>query len=158
MTDEKSNKALLDRYELLKGAEQHKNALIEVRRTFDFPPRSVPLLVTWRELASPAESTDIMKFLISNIPTDKRCDFQELLHRLNTVTLQYQREHLDLERESQYNRDGQMREFQLKEELRRTKAVLVRDPATVPVFLVNTVLVGLGPMFLLGHEMSSSYS
>jgi len=39
MTDEKSNKALLDRYELLKGAEQHKNALIEVSRALDFTPR-----------------------------------------------------------------------------------------------------------------------
>ncbi len=51
-----------------------------------------------------------------------------------------------------------MREFQLKEELRRTKAVLVRDSTMVPVFLVNTVLVGLGPRPFLGHEMSSSYS
>lgn len=79
------------------------------------------------------------------------------MHRLNTVTLQYQREHLDLERESQYNRDGQMREFQLKEELRRTKAVLVCDPAMVPIFLMMTVFVGFEPGLLV-LEMSSSYS
>lgn len=36
MADDKSNKALLERFELLKGAEHHKNALIEVSRDCRF--------------------------------------------------------------------------------------------------------------------------
>ncbi|KAL9128435.1 MAG: hypothetical protein Q9217_002897, partial [Psora testacea] len=73
------NAALRHKFELLKGAEQHKNALIE-----------------------------------------------ELLRRLDQLTDDYHQEKLDHARESHFNRDVQLREIQLQDELRRFKA-LMRD-------------------------------
>ena len=72
------NTALRNRYELLKGAEQHKNALIE-----------------------------------------------ELLRRLDGLTEDFHQEKLDHARESHFNREVQLQEIQLRDELRRCKALLV---------------------------------
>ena len=73
------NTALRNRYELLKGAEQHKNALIE-----------------------------------------------ELLRRLDGLTEDFHQEKLDHARESHFNREVQLQEIQLRDELRKYKALLVR--------------------------------
>ena len=72
------NTALRQRYELLKGAEHHKNALIE-----------------------------------------------ELLRRLDELTDDFRQEKLDHARESHFNREIQLHEEQLQEELRRCKAFMV---------------------------------
>lgn len=69
---------LRQRYELLKGAEDHKNALIE-----------------------------------------------ELLRLLNELTDDFNQEKLDHARETQYNRDVQLKQMQLLEELRKYKAHMV---------------------------------
>lgn len=69
MTDEKSNKALLDRYELLKGAEQHKNALIEVSRAFDSNSGPPSRSSHGEKQFHIEDSQGIMKFLVSSIPT-----------------------------------------------------------------------------------------
>ena len=76
------NIALRNRYELLKGAEQHKNALIE-----------------------------------------------ELLRRLNELTDDFNQEKLDHARESHFNREVQLQEIQLREELRKYKSLMVRVEA-----------------------------
>lgn len=73
------NIGLRNRYELLKGAEHHKNALIE-----------------------------------------------ELLRRLDELTEDYHQEKLDHARESHFNREVQLQEIQLQEELRKYKALMVR--------------------------------
>ena len=73
------NIGLRSRYELLKGAEHHKNALIE-----------------------------------------------ELLRRLDELTEDYHQEKLDHARESHFNREVQLQEIQLQEELRKYKALTVR--------------------------------
>ncbi|CAF9934684.1 MAG: hypothetical protein ALECFALPRED_006061 [Alectoria fallacina] len=74
------NIGLRNRYELLKGAEHHKNALIE-----------------------------------------------ELLRRLDELTEDYHQEKLDHARESHFNREVQLQEIQLQEELRKYKALMARD-------------------------------
>ena len=71
--------ALRQRYELLKGAEHHKNALIE-----------------------------------------------ELLRRLDQLTDDFNQEKLDHARESHFNRDVQLQQIQLQDELRKYKALMVR--------------------------------
>ena len=76
------NIALRNRYELLKGAEQHKNALIE-----------------------------------------------ELLRRLNELTDDFNQEKLDHARESHFNREVQLQEIQLRDELRKYKSLMVRVEA-----------------------------
>ncbi len=79
-TDE--NMALRNRYELLKGAEHHKNALIE-----------------------------------------------ELLRRMDELTEDFHQEKLDHARESHFNREVQLKEIQLRDELRKYKAIMVRANA-----------------------------
>ena len=74
--------ALRQRYELLKGAEHHKNALIE-----------------------------------------------ELLRRLDQLTDDFNQEKLDHARESHFNRDVQLQQIQLQDELRKYKALMVRAVA-----------------------------
>lgn len=73
------NSGLRNRYELLKGAEHHKNALIE-----------------------------------------------ELLRRLDELTEDFHQEKLDHARESHFNREVQLQEIQLRDELRKYKALMVR--------------------------------
>ncbi|KAL8703815.1 MAG: hypothetical protein Q9201_003010 [Fulgogasparrea decipioides] len=72
---------LRERFELLKGAEYHKNELIV-----------------------------------------------ELLRRLEKLDIDYQQMALDHQRETQFNREGQLRERELREELRKLKAFMNRDP------------------------------
>ncbi|KAL9137811.1 MAG: hypothetical protein Q9175_000983 [Cornicularia normoerica] len=74
------NTALRNRYELLKGAEHHKNALIE-----------------------------------------------ELLRRLDELTEDFHQEKLDHARESHFNREVQLQEIQLRDELRKYKVLMDRD-------------------------------
>ncbi|KAF6222101.1 hypothetical protein HO133_001187 [Letharia lupina] len=74
------NIALRQRYDLLKGAEHHKNALIE-----------------------------------------------ELLRRLDELTEDFHQEKLDHARESHFNREVQLQEIQLRDELRKYKALMDRD-------------------------------
>ncbi len=50
---------------------------------------------------------------------------QELLHRLDKSNDDYKKEALDHSREKQYNRDIQIRELQLQEEIRSMKAMIV---------------------------------
>lgn len=76
------NIALRQRYDLLKGAEHHKNTLIE-----------------------------------------------ELLRRLDELTEDFHQEKLDHARESHYNRENQLQEIQLQDELRKYKALMVRANA-----------------------------
>ena len=76
------NIALRQRYELLKGAEHHKNTLIE-----------------------------------------------ELLRRLDELTDDFNQEKLDHARESHFNREVQLQEIQLRDELRKYKALMVRAVA-----------------------------
>ncbi|MCJ1265236.1 hypothetical protein MMC22_005111 [Lobaria immixta] len=71
--------ALHEQFALLRGAEQHKNALIE-----------------------------------------------ELLRRLDKVTQDFHQETLDHARESQYNREGQLRERQLNNDIRHLHSLMVR--------------------------------
>lgn len=73
---------LRQRYELLKGAEDHKNALIE-----------------------------------------------ELLRRLDGLTDDFNQEKLDHARESHFNREVQLQEIQLRDELRKYKALMVSTMA-----------------------------
>ncbi|MDI1489480.1 MAG: hypothetical protein OHK93_008759 [Ramalina farinacea] len=72
---------LRQKFELLKGAEQHKNALIE-----------------------------------------------ELLARLDELSDDYRQEKLDHARESHFNREVQKSEMSLKDEIRKIKSVMNRDP------------------------------
>ncbi|KAL8686592.1 MAG: hypothetical protein Q9218_006995 [Villophora microphyllina] len=53
---------------------------------------------------------------------------KELLHRLGRLGGEYQQMALDHQREIQFNRDGQIRERDLKDEMRRLKASMGRDP------------------------------
>lgn len=76
------NIGLRNRYELLKGAEHHKNALIE-----------------------------------------------ELLRRMDELTEDFHQEKLDHARESHFNREVQLQEIQLREELHKYKALMVRANA-----------------------------
>ena len=78
------NIGLRNRYELLKGAEHHKNALIE-----------------------------------------------ELLRRLDELTEDFHQEKLDHARESHFNREVQLQEIQLRDELRKYKALMVRTSAII---------------------------
>ena len=80
-------------YQNLRGAEQHKNSLIEV-------------------LACRFNN------FISNMK-------QELLHRLDKTNDDFKQEVLDHSREKQFNRDVQLRELQLQEEIRSMKAMMV---------------------------------
>ena len=50
---------------------------------------------------------------------------------MDQLTEDYRQEKLDHARESHYNRDGQLRELALQDELRRYKAVMVGVPSTV---------------------------
>ncbi|KAI4197462.1 MAG: hypothetical protein LQ350_005901 [Teloschistes chrysophthalmus] len=53
---------------------------------------------------------------------------QELLHRLGKLGGEYQQIVLDHQREIQFNRDGQLRERDLREKLRRLEVSMDRDP------------------------------
>lgn len=92
---------LRQKFELLKGAEQHKNALIEVRHVFLNGSYALP---------SPSTSSQLQ---------------QELLARLDELSDDYRREKLDHERESHFNRDIQNREMSLKDEIRKIRSVMV---------------------------------
>ena len=59
------------------------------------------------------------------------------MSRLETLEMLYQSSHLDLNRESHYNRDAQMRENQFEDQLRCVKAIMVREPR-VPITVPNT--------------------
>ncbi|KAL8827583.1 MAG: hypothetical protein Q9170_006958 [Blastenia crenularia] len=86
--------ALRDRFELLRGAEHHKNDLI-----------------------------------------------MELLRRIDNLSNDYQQMSLDHQREIQFNRDGQLRERQLKDELRKLQSFMNRDP------FVSVLIDGDGMIF-----------
>lgn len=49
---------------------------------------------------------------------------------------------MDHARESHFNRDVQLRELQLQEELRRTKAVMVCNPIAIPPILAPDSVLG----------------
>ena len=87
--------ALTQEYMKLRGVEQSKNLLIEVDQLL--PQRLFP-------------------------PADEK---QELLRRHDTLTEEYEREKLDHDRESQFNRDVQLREQRLQTELRACKDLMV---------------------------------
>ncbi|KAI9676764.1 MAG: hypothetical protein M1829_002859 [Trizodia sp. TS-e1964] len=53
---------------------------------------------------------------------------EQLLSRLETLSSQYSQEIMDHDREKQFNRDFQLREFQLKEEFRKNKSFMERNP------------------------------
>lgn len=103
---EMPNHELRERFELLKGAEHHKNELIAVS----------PLYLRQTRLSN-------------GQPADTK---QELLRRLDRLDVDYQQVALDHQRETQFNREGQLRERELREELRRLKALMVRSPAESP--------------------------
>lgn len=90
------NVALRQRFDRLKGAEHHKNMLIEVCHM--------------ENLSVSASETE------SN---------QELLGRLDQLSEDYEQEKLDHARESHFNRDVQLRERQLQNELSNCKAFMV---------------------------------
>lgn len=52
---------------------------------------------------------------------------QDLLYQLETTQNQLDRLQLDQSREAQYNRDGQLREVALHEQLAQVKMIMVRD-------------------------------
>ncbi|MCJ1480202.1 hypothetical protein MMC06_000356 [Schaereria dolodes] len=52
---------------------------------------------------------------------------EDLIQRLDIVTQEYQQESLDKAREAHYNREVQLRELQLQDELRKIKAMVERD-------------------------------
>ncbi len=59
-------------------------------------------------------------------PEDQITDIkQELLHRLDKVNEDFKQEILDHSREKQFNRDIQIRELQLQEEIRSMKGMMV---------------------------------
>ncbi|KAL9027410.1 MAG: hypothetical protein Q9196_004054, partial [Gyalolechia fulgens] len=89
-----SDHALHERFELLKGAEHHKNDLI-----------------------------------------------MELLRRIDNLSNDYQQMSLDHQRETQFNREGQLRERQLKDELRKLQSFMNRDP------FVSVLVDGDGMIF-----------
>ena len=93
---------LRERFELLKGAEHHKNELITVSQHCDDH-------CYWQcGLLSQATDSE-----------------QELLRRLDKLDIDYQQVALDHQRETQFNREGQLREREMKEELRRLKNMMV---------------------------------
>lgn len=92
---------LRQRFELLKGAEQHKNALIEVRHISLSGFQGLPY--------SPMSSQP----------------HQELLARLDELSDDYRQEKLDHARESHFNREVQKSEMSLKDEIRKIKSVMV---------------------------------
>jgi hypothetical protein len=94
------NIGLHQQFELLKGVEQHKNKLIEVR-----------IVHTGRNLG----------LVTPNVR-------QDLLNRLDKLSEDFQQEKLDHARESQFNRDVQRRELQLTDQLRKLKEVVVGHP------------------------------
>ena len=98
VTMESEIKRFKHEYELLRGTEHAKNALIEVGG-FCLP---------------------------ENVLSERLTSSQQLLTRLEQLNDFYQKELLDHERETAYNRDGQLREKKLYEELRKTKAETVR--------------------------------
>ena len=53
---------------------------------------------------------------------------KELLRRLENVTDEFNQEKLDHARESHFNRDVQLREIQLQNDIRKYKALMVRPP------------------------------
>ena len=94
MAEENDSKALRQRYEVLKGAENHKNHLIEVNCHCRSP------------------------YGISVV-------YQELLRRVDQLTIDYHQEKLDHARESYFNREVQQREIRLQNEIQQYKALMV---------------------------------
>ncbi|KAI4168195.1 MAG: hypothetical protein LQ343_006581 [Gyalolechia ehrenbergii] len=86
-----SDHALHERFELLKGAEHHKNDLI-----------------------------------------------MELLRRIDNLSNDYQQMSLDHQRETQFNREGQLRERQLKDELRKLQSFMVLPFSAVHARIATT--------------------
>ena len=113
--------ALHEQFALLRGAEQHKNALIEVSSSF------------W-PIASSFTFADAR---------------QELLRRLDKVTQDFHQETLDHARESQYNREGQLRERALNNDIRHLHSLMVRlsrnARAMTPRCKPGRVLVSCSP-------------
>ena len=56
---------------------------------------------------------------------------QELLTRVDRLDESYQQMALDHQRETQFNREGQLRERKLQDELRKIKAFMVLPSATI---------------------------
>ncbi|KAI4189031.1 MAG: hypothetical protein LQ348_003854 [Seirophora lacunosa] len=65
----------------------------------------------------------------------------ELLRRMDSLSNEYQQMSLDHQRETQFNRDGQVREHQLKNELRKLQSFMDRDP------FVSVLIDGDGMIF-----------
>lgn len=93
MADQDSH-AMYAEYEMLKGVEQRKNILIEVK--------------CFHVIGTPAADNE-----------------KELLRRYDQLSEAFEREQLDHARESQFNRDVQLREQRLQKELRGYKDDMV---------------------------------
>lgn len=65
----------------------------------------------------------------------------ELLRRIDNLSNDYQQMSLDHQRETQFNREGQLRERQLKDELRKLQSFMNRDP------FVSVLVDGDGMIF-----------
>lgn len=100
-----------NRYEQLKAIEQTKNLLIEVSSSFS------------RILAKklPNSSLNSEYYVVnSNLAV-----LQDLLSRITELEDAYQRERLDHDRETRFNREVQMHEMELMEQLTRFKTAMV---------------------------------
>lgn len=98
---DQGSRAIYAEYEMLKGIEQRKNNLIEVKH-HSLSPKVGPLTAD---------------------------NEQELLRRYDQLSEAYEREQLDHARETQFNRDVQLREQRLQKELRGYKDDMVCDPS-----------------------------
>lgn len=74
-----------------------------------------------------------------------RPPLQDLLFQLETTQSQLERLQLDHSRESQYNREGHVREAGLHEQLVQVKTIMVRMPLFVHAYGGLTFLSGSKP-------------
>ncbi|KAI9827352.1 MAG: hypothetical protein M1819_006995 [Sarea resinae] len=66
--------------------------------------------------------------LLKGTENHKNDLIEELLYRLDTLSEEYQTVQLENAREKRYNRDSQLRELRLEEELRKLRALMDRNP------------------------------
>ncbi|EFE41342.1 CCCH zinc finger DNA binding protein [Trichophyton verrucosum HKI 0517] len=100
-----------NRYEQLKAIEQTKNLLIEVSIIFS------------RILAKKLPNSSINS--VYYVVNSNSAVLQDLLSRITELEDAYQRERLDHDRETRFNREVQMHEMELMEQLTRFKTAMV---------------------------------
>ncbi|KAL4923945.1 CCCH zinc finger protein [Aspergillus undulatus] len=88
---------------------------------------------------------------LNSIEQKKDTLIEELIQRVTELERAYQQEQLDHEREKRFNRDIQLHEMELMEQLSRTKAVMNREPFIV-VLLDGDGIIFRDDLLQLGEE------